>query len=74
MENHPLTEETMWRKSSYSGQNGGDCIEFAAPSGAEVLVRDSKNALGPQLAFAPTAWADFVRAAAANSLSAVVTP
>ncbi len=61
----------MWRKSSYSGQNGGDCIECAVPSAAEVLVRDSKDACGPQLAFTPAAWADFVRAAAADSLAAV---
>lgn len=61
----------MWRKSSYSGQNGGDCIECATPSGAKVLVRDSKDARGPKLTFAPAAWADFVHAAATNSLAAV---
>ncbi|MFC4035791.1 DUF397 domain-containing protein [Streptomyces polygonati] len=71
MENHPLTEKIVWRKSSYSGQNGGDCIECATPSDAEVLVRDSKDARGPQLAFAPAAWADFVRAVAADSFAAI---
>ena len=34
-----------WRKSSYSGANGGDCAEVAADTGL-VLVRDTKNRVG----------------------------
>ncbi|MBB5956068.1 hypothetical protein FHS29_002654 [Saccharothrix tamanrassetensis] len=30
-----------WRKSSYSGNSGGDCVELRVGLGA---VRDSKNA------------------------------
>ncbi|GAA3505960.1 DUF397 domain-containing protein [Streptomyces prasinosporus] len=49
-----------WFKSSCSsGPEGDSCVEVAAEPGT-VHVRDSKNADGPRLAFAPAAWADFV--------------
>jgi len=48
-----------WTKSSYSSNDGPDCVEVAATTGT-VHVRDSKNADGPQLAFAPGAWHGFV--------------
>ncbi|WP_035846701.1 DUF397 domain-containing protein [Kitasatospora azatica] len=51
-----------WRKSSYSDTQGGDCIEVAAHPGT-VHVRDSKDKAGPQLSFAPAAWAAFVASA-----------
>jgi hypothetical protein len=46
-----------WRKSSRSGNNGGQCVEVAAAG--RVLVRDSKDPDGARLAFAPTAWRAF---------------
>jgi hypothetical protein len=46
-----------WRTSSYSGNNGGACIEVAAAR--IVAVRDSKDPAGPVLAFGPRAWATF---------------
>jgi hypothetical protein len=49
----------VWRKSSYSGSNGGDCVEVAAPLPAAIAVRDSKNPDGPKLIFTPAAWAAF---------------
>jgi hypothetical protein len=49
---------SAWRKSSYSGNGGGDCIEVAA-AGA-VLVRDSKDADGAVLTFGASAWKAFV--------------
>ena len=54
------TMTTRWRKSSYSGGNGGACIEVArtGPDG-HVLVRDSKNSTGPILHFSPSAWRNF---------------
>jgi hypothetical protein len=48
-----------WRKSSYSGTNGGDCVEVAAALPAAVAVRDSKDPDGPKLIFTPEAWAAF---------------
>ena len=55
-----------WRTSSYSGDNGGACVEVGTP-GPAVAVRDSKYPDGPQLAFAPATWKTFteqVKAAA----------
>ncbi|MCX5332703.1 MULTISPECIES: DUF397 domain-containing protein [unclassified Streptomyces] len=49
----------QWFKSSYSGSEGGNCVEIATQPTA-VHVRDSKNPSGPQLAVAPDAWAAFV--------------
>ncbi|MBD2893105.1 hypothetical protein amrb99_20260 [Actinomadura sp. RB99] len=37
-----------WRKSSYSGGNGGECVEVADLAGV-VAVRDSKDPDGPKL-------------------------
>ncbi len=51
-----------WRKSSYSGGNGGQCVEVAAVTGRQsepgglCAVRDSKNPAGPVLAFSPGQW------------------
>jgi hypothetical protein len=38
-----------WRKSSYSGANGGDCVEVASADG--VAVRDTTNLDGMTLEF-----------------------
>ncbi|WP_416875724.1 DUF397 domain-containing protein, partial [Kitasatospora sp. SC0581] len=39
----------VWRKSSYSGGNGGNCIEVAPGFPGLVPVRDSKDPRGPAL-------------------------
>ncbi|MFJ9839682.1 DUF397 domain-containing protein [Kitasatospora sp. NPDC101155] len=54
-----MNTEMIWFKSSYSGTEGGACVEIALTP-ATVHVRDSKDRTGPQLAFAPEAWADFI--------------
>jgi hypothetical protein len=46
-----------WRKSSYSGSSGGQCIEVAVSG--RVLVRDSKNPDGGRLGFSAHAWREF---------------
>jgi hypothetical protein len=51
-------DRPQWRKSSYSGSNGGACVEVARNPGA-VAVRDSKDPDGPRLAFAPEEWTAF---------------
>ncbi|WP_329386141.1 DUF397 domain-containing protein [Streptomyces sp. NBC_01351] len=48
-----------WRKSSYSGDTGGECVEVAAQP-CLVAVRDSKNPGGPVFAVSPSAFAVFV--------------
>jgi hypothetical protein len=49
-----------WRKSSYSGNGGGECVEVA--NADRVLVRDSKDQAGPVLGFAADAWTGFTAA------------
>ncbi|MDX2591793.1 DUF397 domain-containing protein [Streptomyces sp. WI03-4A] len=48
-----------WFKSSYSGTEGGQCVEVA-PDTAVVYVRDSKAVAGPILSVSCEAWAGFV--------------
>ncbi|MEU6116098.1 DUF397 domain-containing protein [Streptomyces sp. NPDC047117] len=50
----------MWRKSSYSGADGGNCLEANVSRPAGVPVRDSKNPHGPVLIFGDAAWAAFI--------------
>jgi hypothetical protein len=46
-----------WRTSSYSGGNGGECVQVAAaPSAGRVLVRDSKNPRGPIITIESADW------------------
>lgn len=51
----------IWRKSSHSGPEGGDCVEVAA-SEQLILARDSRNPDGPVLAFSSAEWAAFTTA------------
>ncbi|WP_318215301.1 DUF397 domain-containing protein [Streptomyces sp. SCL15-6] len=53
----------VWVKSSYSGAEGGQCVEFATAP-AKVHVRDSKDTTRGALSVEPTAWAAFVKFAA----------
>ena len=47
-----------WRKSSYSGANGGQCVEVGTAVRA-VRVRDTQDRAGAVLAFGPDAWRRF---------------
>ncbi len=48
-----------WRKSSYSGNGGANCVETGSVTGA-VLIRDTKDlGNGPVLRVPPTAWRRF---------------
>ncbi|WP_422770897.1 DUF397 domain-containing protein [Plantactinospora sp. WMMC1484] len=73
-------DEVTWRKSSYSGDQGA-CVEFAllgragdagaahaGAADAAVAIRDSKDATGPALLFAPTAWTAFTTALSASHI------
>lgn len=51
--------DIAWRKSSYSGSTGGDCVEVGRLA-ARRLVRDSKNPEGGVLMLDPGAWAAMV--------------
>ncbi|MFB6778977.1 DUF397 domain-containing protein [Streptomyces sp. NPDC056352] len=49
-----------WHKSSYSGGDGGNCLEVADGHPGVVPVRDSKVPDGPALVFRTAAWSPFV--------------
>lgn len=48
-----------WRRSGTCQGADSTCVEVAL-SGAEVAVRDSKDADGPVLRFTPREWAAFL--------------
>jgi hypothetical protein len=48
-----------WRKSSFSGANGGACVEVA--SAEIVAVRDTTDREGVTLEFSAEAWQQFTR-------------
>ncbi|MFJ8357840.1 DUF397 domain-containing protein [Streptomyces sp. NPDC093984] len=50
--------ELVWRKSTYSSGEGGECVQVAVAGGA-VHVRDSKQSGqgGPVLRVSSAAWA-----------------
>jgi len=49
-----------WRKSRYSGNGGGNCVEVALNLPGVVAVRDSKNPDGGHLTFDTSAWEAFI--------------
>jgi hypothetical protein len=48
-----------WRKSSFSGANGGACVEVA--SADNVAVRDTTDRDGVALEFTAEVWREFTR-------------
>jgi hypothetical protein len=50
----------IWRKSTRSSGNQGNCVEVADNLPGVVGVRDSKDPHGPALTFEPRAWRSFV--------------
>lgn len=59
-----VTSGLVWFKSSYSGTEGGQCVEVATGATA-VHIRDSKTAAGPVIAVSRATWAEFIDLAAA---------
>ena len=60
-----------WRKSRYSGSNGGACVEIGT-AGPAVAVRDSKYPDGPLLVVVG-AWKAFIEQVKATPEPAVST-
>lgn len=54
-----------WRKSSYSGDTGGECVEVADLTG-HIAIRDSKNPAGGTVGVTADAFTHFLRAAAGD--------
>ena len=52
--------EMQWRKSTYSGDQGGQCLEVAHTPEAAVAIRDSKTPAGPILTLDPATFTTFI--------------
>ncbi|MEU3788805.1 DUF397 domain-containing protein [Streptomyces fructofermentans] len=59
MREHDLSA-ARWRRSSYSDDNGGECVEIADGVPGVLPVRDSKSPDGPVLVLGERAWSEFV--------------
>jgi Domain of unknown function (DUF397) len=59
----------QWRKTSYSGTNGGNCVEVATNLPGVVAVRDSKDPGGPVLTLDQAAWRAFTGRVKTGSVS-----
>ncbi|MFE7134024.1 DUF397 domain-containing protein [Streptomyces sp. NPDC057638] len=66
MKGHLVTVDlpfSPWAKSTHSGPDGGECVEWApsyASAAGVVPIRDSKHPTGPILTVTPHAWAGLV--------------
>ena len=60
MESNVLTTGIQWRKSSYSSDQGGNCLELAETPHATIAIRDSKTPAGPTLTLDPAAFTSFM--------------
>ncbi len=67
----PELSGAIWRKSTYSNNQGGECIEIADDTNGLVPVRDSKDPQGPALVFTADAWTAFISAVKTGDLPAV---
>ncbi|WP_116211986.1 DUF397 domain-containing protein [Streptomyces olivoreticuli] len=56
-----------WYKSSYSPDEGDDCVEIWVADGL-ISIRDSKNPTGPMLRITPSAYRSFTRAVTHDTL------
>ncbi|MCX4549593.1 DUF397 domain-containing protein [Streptomyces sp. NBC_01387] len=59
MMRHDLPTDA-WKKSSYSGDTQGQCIEIQAVPHDSVAVGDSKDRSRGAFLFPTSTWADFV--------------
>ncbi|MGE7435452.1 DUF397 domain-containing protein [Kitasatospora sp. NPDC001175] len=71
MSNSLDLSSAAWRKSSFSGGQGGDCIEVADGFPGVMPVRDSKDPDGPALVFPAEAWSAFVTGVKAGDFPTV---
>jgi hypothetical protein len=70
MQTTPDLSAAVWRKSSYSNADGGECVEVADGFPGLVSVRDSKDPHGPTLLFSGQAWSDFIASVKASGFDA----
>jgi hypothetical protein len=52
-------DSATWRKSSFSGGNGGGCVEAGVADAGRVLIRDTTNRDGGTLSVPGDVWRAF---------------
>ncbi|MFJ6832554.1 DUF397 domain-containing protein [Streptomyces sp. NPDC091209] len=67
MGSSPDLTRARWRKSTYSGSSGGECVEVASLA-TRVALRDSKNPAQGAFTVGAGAFAVFVGAAVDGAL------
>ncbi|MGW6736346.1 DUF397 domain-containing protein [Streptomyces sp. NPDC055013] len=60
MASNVIPAGTPWRRSSYSSDQGGQCVEIAATPHTTIAIRDSKNPAGPIVTLDPAAFNAFL--------------
>jgi hypothetical protein len=70
-----MNDIPQWRKSSYSGGHGGNCVEVTTTEHG-VAVRDSMNPDGPPVYLTAAQWASLCKAvlAAPRERRVLTTP
>jgi Domain of unknown function (DUF397) len=57
-------DRIAWRKSSFSGSNGGACVEVGQADDGTILVRDTKDCgRGPVHRYSAAEWRAFIAGA-----------
>ena len=52
--------DLRWRKSSFSGNGGGNCVEVGQDADGTILVRDTKDRGRPAHRYTLAEWRAFV--------------
>ncbi|GAA0427572.1 DUF397 domain-containing protein [Streptomyces luteireticuli] len=55
---------SQWRKSSYSNDTGGACVETLHTADGRIAIRDSKSRARGACLVPPSAWTAFTTALA----------
>ncbi|MER6387658.1 DUF397 domain-containing protein [Streptomyces sp. NPDC001523] len=69
MERSVDLSNAIWRTSTYTNGDNGDCVEVADNVPGIIPVRDTKARRRPPVLVAASAWVPFVRALKAGELS-----
>jgi hypothetical protein len=56
-----IHKSLRWRKSSFSGGQGGNCVEVADLPDGGIAVRHSKSPAGPVIEYTAAEWDAFLK-------------
>lgn len=73
MQDTPGLDGAEWRKSTFSGGQGGDCVEIAQLADGTTAVRNSKRPNAGVLCFTPAEMDAFVKGVKAGEFDDLET-